>query len=433
MISKLLKHPLLKSSLIYTISDGINKSIPFFILPVLSHYLLPADYGIVANFGVLTGIIGILITCGVDGAISVNFYRTAPKDLKIYIFNCILVSCSIFWLILFVIGLTNTYIYQLISIPTSYQLLCVVMCFFNLFTAINLVLWRLEEKPLAFGLYDITNTIINISLSIILVIVLKQGWIGRVNAIATASIGYGVFSLFFLYKRGYLSFIYNPKIIKAILMFGIPLIPHALSFWLRSGVDRIFISSFWGTSAVGLYATGFQFGILVSFIVLAFNNAFSPYLYKVLSSTDEKQLEIDKIKMVKLTYFIMIGLMISGVIFIILSEYILKTFFAEEYYASITFVNWAILTQVFQSFYILFVNYIFFSKQTRKLAIITISCALVQVVLSYILVKYFGPIGAAYSSVTVSIINFLVVMFYSNKVYPMPWISTLINWRKVIH
>ncbi|WP_418359189.1 lipopolysaccharide biosynthesis protein [Sphingobacterium detergens] len=429
MIGKFLRHPLFKSSLIYTVSDGINKSIPFFILPILSHYLLPGDYGIVSNFGVLTGIIGLIINCSVDGAISVNFYKTESKELKVYIFNCLLVSFSIFILVLISTILANSYLYQLLYIPFEYQLICVVMCFFNLFTTINLVLWRLEEKPVAFGLYDISNTAINISLSLLFVVAFKENWIGRINAIVIATIGYGLFSLFFLYKRGYVKITYNPIYFRSILLFGVPLIPHALSFWLRSGVDRIFISNFWGTSAVGLYATGFQFGTLVSFMILAFNNAFSPYLYKTLSIEDENQLQYEKRKIVKLTYLIMLVLLLGGGLFILLSKLILTAFFSQEYYNAVEYVNWAILSQIFQAYYVLFVNYIFFSKKNEKLAAITISCGVLQVLLSYLLVKIIGPLGAAYSSVIIAFINFLVVMLFSQKVYPMPWASIFIAWR----
>ncbi|WP_138094828.1 lipopolysaccharide biosynthesis protein [Sphingobacterium daejeonense] len=129
---------------------------------------------------------------------------------------------------------------------------------------------------------------------------------------------------------------------KDALVFGIPLLPHALSFWLRSGIDRIYISNFWGSEQVGLYATGFQFGLLVSFLISAFNNAFSPYLFKTLSGTDEIQLNFNKRKIVRLTYYIIFGLSIAGLIFAFLSKYIIKFWFSKEYIQSIDFVTWAI-------------------------------------------------------------------------------------------
>ena len=80
-LNRLLKHPLLKSSLIYTLSDAINKAVPFLVLPILSYYLLPSDYGIVANYGVLLSVISIFVLIGVDGVIGVNYFKFSKEDV----------------------------------------------------------------------------------------------------------------------------------------------------------------------------------------------------------------------------------------------------------------------------------------------------------------------------------------------------------------
>lgn len=51
---------LFKNSSIYIITDGISQAIPFLLLPLISHYLSPADYGIITNFNVLFAILSII-------------------------------------------------------------------------------------------------------------------------------------------------------------------------------------------------------------------------------------------------------------------------------------------------------------------------------------------------------------------------------------
>ena len=425
MIQKILKHPLLRSSLIYVITDSINKAVPFFILPVLSHYLLPGDYGIVADFGVLSGIIAILISLNIDGAIAVNYHKLDKTCISRYVFNAFLVCFASFCILFFLSFFLKDWIFSLLHIPFEYQLLCIFMCFMSLFTTTNLVLWRLEERPWAFGIYEITNTVLNLGLSIVLVVILKQNWVGRVNAMLITTIGYGLFSFLLIIKRKYIQFKVDKAFLKDILFFGIPLIPHSLSFWVRSGVDRIFITKFWGIDQVGLYATGFVFGAFVSFLIGAFNNAYSPFLFRTLSNTDENQLKESKKKMVKMTYGIMVCLVLCGIFFIILSNIILKYWFSKEYVGASSYIYWAIASQVFQSFYILFVNYIFFAKKTGQLATITFSASVIHVILSYIMVKNIGPIGAAYSNTIVAFLTFITVMIYSMKAYEMPWFKSI--------
>jgi len=422
MISKL-KHPLLKSSLIYTFCDAINKAVPFIILPLLSYYLTPGDYGIVANFGVLLSIVTILIGLSVEGVIGVNFYKITKEELSKYIFNSltlIIASTGIIFLFSYFFKYS---IYSSLKIPYKYILLLILMAFSTTLTTINLALWRLEEKPFRFGVYQISQTILNVVISLLLVISFKMGWIGRIQGMFISAIIFGCFSLYLLFKRGYLQVKFDKTIRIAILSFSIPLIPHGLSLWFRSGIDRLYITNMYGEAANGLYATGFQFGIFITFLCMAFNNAFVPYLYKSLSEKDYETLQQNKAKLKKITFFGIISLAGLSVIFYFISVFILEAFFSNNYIDSKEFILWAIISQMFQGFYLFFVNYIFFVKKTKSLAVITFSVSMLQAILSYIMLHLLGPIGAAYSTVIVSIINFVCVAVYSEKVYKMNWVK----------
>jgi len=420
-VSKVLNHPLFKSGLIYTLTDAINKGIPFLLLPVLTYYLSPSDYGIISNFTVIISILGILVGLSLDGAISANFYRLDKPKLAIYISNTLIITICSFLICIIFISLFQTQVYELIKIPYTYQVAAVFMALGQAITAINLALWRLEEKPLKFGLYQISQTLINISFSLYFIIILSLGWQGRVDGYLIASFSYGIFSLLILRKRGYLKLSYRKKFLMDALFFGIPLIPHGLSIWIRSGIDRVFITKLIDEAATGIYSTGFQFGIFMSFLTLAFNNAFVPFLFKQLSVNDTVQLALNKKRLVKLTYLIMGGLIILCIFFTFFSILLVDNLLSESYYASRKFVFWAILAQAFQGMYLLFVNYIFYVKRTKSLALITFTCSLIHVFLAYGLINYIGAIGAAYSMVIVSFINFVAVWVYSAKVYPMPW------------
>jgi len=424
-ISGIFKSSLLKSSLIYTFCDAINKAVPFLILPLLSYYLAPSDYGIIANFNVLLAIVTIFITLGVDGAIGVNYYKFTKDDLARYIFNACLLTCIMTIVIIAIFSFFHHLIYDFVKVPRHYLFLLVLMAFAATITSINLSLWRLEEKAFNFGIYEILQTIVNIGVSLLLVTSYHMGWVGRVDGMLVASLSFGLFSLFLLYRRGYLKIDIDNLYIKDILYFGIPLIPHALSFWIRSGIDRIYITKFIDESATGLYATGFQFGTLVSFLTLSFNNAFTPYLYKSLSTADAEELNKNKIKLVKITYYGVGILIITCLLFTLCSNFILETFFSSKYIQAKEFIFWAILSQTFQGMYLLFVNYIFFVKRTKTLASITFFCACLQLFLSYFAIKSYGPLGGAYSTVIISFINFTMVAFFSNRVYAMPWLLFL--------
>ncbi|MDO3642472.1 lipopolysaccharide biosynthesis protein [Mucilaginibacter sp. L3T2-6] len=420
-LRKITRHSLFKNSVLYTLTDAINKAIPFLLLPLLTHYLVPAEYGIVSNFSVYTSVLLIFIGLSLQGAISVNYYKLSKKQLAEYISNVISITfftaiiCSVLVLI-FSPQIINT-----LHIPVNYLLAGILIALSQSFTAINLTLWQLEEKAIKYGIYEITQTALNISLSLLFIISYSLGWRGRLDGFFIAACSYGLFSLYILYDRGYFTLSIQKAYLKDAVFFSLPLLPHSLSIWIRSGIDRIYISKLIGEAATGIYATGFQFGLLVSFITMAFNNAYVPYLFKSLSIEDEHVLKRTKLKLAKFTYLYLLLLVISCVVLIGMSILLVNNFLSAKYLESKWFIPWAILAQTFQGMYLMFVNYIYFVKKTRLLAYITFICSLLQVVLSYILIKHFGAIGAAYSTTLISFINFVAVWIYSARAYDMPW------------
>jgi O-antigen/teichoic acid export membrane protein len=422
---KISQHSLFRSSLIYTLTDAVNKSIPFFLLPVLTHYLLPAEFGIATNFNVFVSILTIFIGVSIQGAISVNYHKLETRELKSYIGTTILIISFLFLIIITSVFIFQRLIFQFLPIDSYYIVLACFMAYFQSIVAINLTIWQLEGKPVTFGIYGIILTILNIGLSLIFVIYFEMGWKGRVDGSIIATCLCGAFSFFAILNRSNFRIGIKKKYIQDALLFSLPLIPHGLSIWIRSGIDRIYITHFLGDAANGIYATAFQFGLLISFITLAFNNAYVPYLYKNLSNSDDFALARFKNKIVKFTYLYFFILLLFGGIMIFIAYFVINNFLSEKYIDTKSYVPLIMLSQVFQGMYLMVANYIFYAKKTKYMAIITFTCSILQVLFSYVLIKDIGAIGAAYSTVIVSFINFVAVWCYSYKAYKMPWFSHL--------
>jgi O-antigen/teichoic acid export membrane protein len=73
-IKQLLKSSLIRSAGIYTITSALNAAIPFLLMPVLTRYLSPADYGMVSMYGVLISFVTPFVGFNVEGAIARQYY-----------------------------------------------------------------------------------------------------------------------------------------------------------------------------------------------------------------------------------------------------------------------------------------------------------------------------------------------------------------------
>lgn len=71
--------------------------------------------------------------------------------------------------------------------------------------------------------------------------------------------------------------------------------------------------------------------------------------------------------------------------------------------------------------YLAVVSYLMHYKKTLALSVISTISGLMNAVLCYWLVGTIGAIGAAQASLVSFAFMFFVVLFYSNRVHPLPW------------
>lgn len=419
------KRILVKNAFIYTFTDLINKAIPFLLLPILTKYLSPDQYGIVATFSTFIMIISILIELNMSNAINVFFFQNSKEKLKIYISNSIFLSLIIAFITFSIVLFCSEYFSNLLSISTNWIYLAVITVFFQFITTINLVLWQAEFNAKYYGIYQITQSILNFSLIILLVVYLKLGAVGQITAQLFSIAIFSIASIVILYKRNYLKFRINIHYIKDIFRFGFPLLPVSLSGWLRTGADRIIITNYLSTAATGIYVVGFQFGMIISILAIAFNKAFNQFLFKKLSNITENE----KNKLVIFSYLYFILMLFLALMISLISPWIIINFLNERYNNSLEIVSWIAFAYSFQGMYLMVVNYLYYIKRTSYLGYLTLSCGIIHILLSFALIKINGVVGAAQASLISFAIMFIGVWVLSAKLYPMPWLNPKLKLR----
>lgn len=416
---------LFRKSFIYVFCDGINKAIPFLLLPFITHYLTPADYGIVTNINVYIQVISVFCyTCSV-GVIPVVFYKLDKAELQKYISTIIIINIITLLLCCILSIFISHWIDRVLNISVNFQILSLISILFSGVTSVNMILWRCEEKAVAFGSYQISQSAVNALSTIVFVIILLMGWKGRVYSMILTSIIFGLFSLYLLYKEGYVSIYINKKYAKQLLVFAIPLIPHALSFWFKSGIDKIMLTNMTNLTSNGLYSVSLTWGGIISMFLTAFSNAYNPYIFKKLSCFDKcKDSTVnEQRRLVKLIYGMILLIFIFSVIMFFISFVLIQIMYDDSYYGSLQYLPWIMLAQFFQGVYLLFVCFIHYSFKTKILGIITLSSSLLQVGITYLMILYVGSIGAAISSALGGLFMTFLVVRYAMSVYKLPWFN----------
>jgi O-antigen/teichoic acid export membrane protein len=352
------------------------------------------------------------------GAVNVNYFKITKNQLKIYIANTLIIVSMSSILVFITVLAFNDNLAVLLDIPPMWLFIGVIVTLAQFLTMLNLGLWQVEQRPREFGSYQMAQMLVSTTLVLTFVVGFEMGWEGSLIGQASATILFSLISFGFIYKRGYLLFHVNEADIKDALRFGIPLIPHALSGWFRMGVDRVLLTTLIGTSATGIYSVGYQFGMIVGILATAFNQAYSPFLYKKLAIIDER----GKRRLVKFTYLYFAGILMFAGLLSEISPYIIQNFLNEKYHSSTEIVSWVVYGAAFQGMYFMVVNYIFYTKKTSGLSSITFITGLLHVGISYYLINQNGMIGAAQATTISFFITFILVWGLSAKIHSMPWL-----------
>lgn len=412
---------LLKGASVYLVSNILNAVIPFLLLPVLTRYLSPAEYGQIAMFQTLLAGIGTFIGLNAVGAANRKFYDGDIDETVLRQFNGSCVHILIVSSLIAFIGISlfQNQISEFLAIPTSWILAAIIISFFSFITTMRLGQWQIRSQAKWFGVLQVSSSLVNMLLSLLFVIILTQGAQGRIDAQVITGILAAIIALIWLYKDKLLQIkVWKLQYIKEALLFGVPLIPHHVGFFLISAVDRFVINQKLGLSDAGIYMVAVQLSSAMAIVFDAINKAYVPWLFERLKRDDHEE----KKQIVKYTYlYFIIALLIAGIAFLI-GPFFITLIAGDKYSEAGKVIGLLCLGQAFGGMYLMVTNYIFFSKKTGMLALITISTGLINVVLLFVLVDTFGLIGAAISFAICKFIQFIMTWILSNKCIVMPWV-----------
>jgi len=412
---------LFRSVSAYFLTNSIRLGIPFFLLPLLTACLTPAEYGVLALFQALVQFVLPLTPMNVDAAVSIAYFRCDRQQLPSYLSTALLAPLGTTALLVALLAVAAKSVSAATEIPVWWVVAIPAFGLVQLLPNVVLRLYQARRQPLAYAGFSLGLATLNIVLSLLGVVVLGLGWPGRMYGIFLSYVVFSMAGLAVLYRCGYLSRRIERRHFVDVARFSLPLVPHSLSGSLMALGDRFLLSAMVGAGAVGAYAVGFQIGSALLLVGTSVNQAWAPYLYGRLGAIDAK----GRVRLVRQTYLIAGVLVLAFVVLLGVMPLIFGHFVSESFAGSQRYAVWIALGSLFNGFYVLVGNYIFYEKKTYILSALTLSSALVNVGLNYWWIGKWGTIGAAYASAASSLIFFLFSCLVAQRVHPMPWLAAL--------
>ena len=420
ILKNIFKSKLVGNTAIYALANVLNGAIPFLLLPILTRVFTPEEYGLVTLITAAIAIMGAFTGLSVHGAVNVKYFDKEinhPKFVGASLMVLAGSTCVVLVFLLFAGDKLSAWIH----LPKQWLMIAAIASAAQFIINIRLTMWQVQEQAIRYGFFQVTQTLFNLALSLALVFWMVLGWQGRAWGIVLAIIVFGSLAIVSLHREKLVNWRGDKQYAKAAMRFGVPLIPHIIGGLMIAMSDRIILSSIVDVQSVGHYAVGIQMAMAIGLLADALSKSYGPHLFKTLSNDTIGRDE----DVVRNTYLVFIAFLVVAFIYSLILPFIYKIFVGSAFQDSVEIAKIASFGYAFSGMYYAIANFLFFYRKTGSLSILTFTCGLINIIMTYWLVNLLGVIGAAWSLLIIQVIFFFGAWWLVQKYHPLPWLKSL--------
>ena len=414
---------LARHSVIYGLGGIVSRILAVLLLPLYTSYLGRTGFGKIETVVALTTVLVIVLRMGISSAFF-RFYFDSPDPEH----RRVVVRTS-FWFTM-TMATAGLIVGFALATPIAHGLRLgddpwlVRAAFVGLWAQMNYEqltsLFRVEERSVQFVYASVTNVLLTVGATVLLVIGLHKGPTGAVigNFIGTLT----VYLALLAYHREQLGLQFDRELFRQMNHFGMPLVPSALALWAINFIDRIFIAQYKGQAEVGVYSVAVRISSAVVFLMMAFRLAWPAFAYSI-----EDDREAKRTYSFVLTYLLYVcswvslalGLLAPWLVHVLAPKH-------EFHRASEAVALLAFGSAAYAGYTVLAIG-IGRARQTQFNWIVSGLAAIVNIVLNVVLIPPYGMMGAAVATAAAYVALFVGMWLNSQRVYPVAY-----QWRRVV-
>ena len=420
-------------TVIYGLSTILARIINFLFVPIYTRLLTPESYGVVTEFMAYIAVLQVVLVMGLE----TGCFRFANKEgvdpKKVYSNAFVTVFCISATFLALMIAFAGP-----ISSALGYEgySSCIMymggILALDAVTAILFARLRQENKALKFAIFKTIKIVTETAANLILFLwfpknVTSAEWL--LNFIpATPDFSYVIFAIFVscivcavLFIPDYLklSFRIEPKLLKQMLAYSLPLMVAALPGVVNDFLDRILFRYFdtnaeaW-RSSLGLYQAAVKLAVIMNLFIQMFRYAAEPFFFRRAKEKDSRTLYAS----VQEYFTAFCGLVFLGVILYI---DIIALILGPQFRSAVGVVPIMLLSYMILGMLFNVSMWYKLSGKTDMAIWITLSGLVVTAVVIVVFMPKYSYWAAAYGHLASYVVMFAISSVLGAKYYPIPY------------
>jgi len=399
-----------KNSSIYLLTSIINRAIPFLLLPFLTKYLSPAEYGIVTVVTIIISFSYPLMNMSGNLLIAKNYFKN-ESGIKAINSNHLIIVLGSFVVLLFIYTVLDQVFKVQFDVPYYWIVFVLLVGIFNSLNLNYITILRCSDRVLKYGQYEIIKSVINVALSLLFVMAFKMSWQGRAWGMLISLIVYGTMSFYMQRKEGVIEFSYDKEVFKSNWKFALPLIPLTLSNMVMNFSDRFFIKEMVGIKALGLYSVGYTLGMSILVYTESFSKAWQPWFFE-----KAKEFEKNSGVVYKSVFYYFLSLCVLPVIIWLSCKYLIYPYLINHQFASsLNYVLGVAFAYSLQGIFIVLYSVLVWLDKPKIIGTTSMVTLVINLILNGWLVNSFAAMGAVYATIATYFIMVVILLYYCIK------------------
>ena len=382
-----------------------SKLITFLLLPLYTHVLSDAEYGVADLVFTIGQLLLPVISLSIfNGLLRFGLMKeNSPEDAL----RC---ATDVFFFGSVITIIITPFLHFFPSIGEWSIYLCGYVI--STFAVSNgMVYLKIKDKNKLYSALSILQTLTLVIFNVIFLVFLKLGIQGYLLSYILSNVitVVGTFIFGRMYHDLKLSK-HNVLLMRAMIAFSIPYILNDLSWWVIHSVNKVLIEIMIGSAILGIFTAASKIPSLINAVASIFTQAWGLSSIKEYDSSNDMSF-YEKV----FDYFIVF---IFGAC--IAANTIMKPFMqlyvSEEFFSAWHYVPLLLLGAVFSAIASFMGSLLGAVKKSKNLMITTLTASVVNVVVSFILIRYIGlwgaVIGTLFSYIVVAVCRMFEVRKY---------------------
>jgi O-antigen/teichoic acid export membrane protein len=408
----------LKDGATYALSTVLARSIGLLLLPILTRYISPADYGMIelaaATFALLNLVLPLEV---VQGMARLQADEQDDRAKSAYASTAFWFTGGVF-AVLTLIAWTATepLAAAVFGAPGGEKVLRVAVCAMTLnallYVVQNQLRWNLQSR--AFAITNLALVVVTSATSIALIVGLGAGVTGYFLATVVGNAVALALALLMLSTKTPIVIELDRARLGRMLSFSAPLVFSGVAVYLTTYADRWLVRYWLGLEGLGLYGVAFRVASVVGIAVSSLQMAVTPLIYRGYRNPETPALMREL-----LSYVLMVTLP-AVCLLSALSEPLIRVLTGSRFQGAAPAVGWLSLGLVLGSLYV-FAPGMGLAKQTTRIAMINITAGICNLALCLTLIPLLGIRGAAIAYMTGAATMAGLYLMGSQRFYAIPY------------